>query len=110
PEVPIEESMGALVELKDDGKIRHIGVSNMSENQLRVAQKVTPVVSIQNRLNVSDRSSETIVDLSEQEDLVFLPWAPMIDAGRVKAVAATAQAHGATEHQIALAWLLARSP
>jgi aryl-alcohol dehydrogenase-like predicted oxidoreductase len=110
PKVPLEESLGTLVEMKDEGKIRHIGVSNVSENQLRVAQKVTPVVSVQNRYNISDRSSEQLVDLCEQEDLVFLPWNPIIDAGRVKAVAAAAKAHGATEHQIAIAWLVARSP
>jgi pyridoxine 4-dehydrogenase len=110
PKVPIAESIGALVELKDEGKIRHIGVSNVNEEELHRAQKVSPIVSVQNRYNIDDRTSESLVDLAEQEDLVFIPWAPIIDAGRVKAVAAAAKAHGATEHQIAIAWLLARSP
>jgi len=110
PKVPLEESLGVLVDMKNEGKIRHIGVSNVTENQLRVAQKVTPVVSVQNRYNVADRSSEQLVDLCDQEDLVFLPWNPIIDSGQVNAVAEAAEAHGATEHQIALAWLLRRSP
>jgi aryl-alcohol dehydrogenase-like predicted oxidoreductase len=110
PKVPLEESLGVLVDMKNEGKIRHIGVSNVTENQLRVAQKVTPVVSVQNRYNVADRSSDQLVDLCDQEDILFLPWNPIIETGRVKGVAEAAQAHGATEHQIALAWLLKRSP
>jgi aryl-alcohol dehydrogenase-like predicted oxidoreductase len=109
PKVPITESIGALVELKNEGKIRHIGVSNVTEPQLRVAATLTPVVSIQNRFNVGDRSSESLVDLCEQEDLVFLPYAPISDSGH-PAVREAAEAHGATERQIALAWMLARSP
>src|SRR6202163_2486189 len=80
PRVPIAESIGALAELKDEGKIRHIGVSNFSEEQLREAERVTPVVSVQNRYNVTDRTSEAMVDLCEQEMLVFLPWAPIVEA------------------------------
>ena len=81
PEVPIAESVGALAELKAEGKIRHIGVSNMSEEQLSEAERVTPIVSIQNRYNATDRSSEPMVDLCEQEMLAFLPWAPIQDGG-----------------------------
>ena len=66
PKVPIAESIGALAELKDEGKIRHIGVSNFSEDQLREAERVTPVVSVQNRYNATDRTSESMVDLCEQ--------------------------------------------
>src|SRR3954468_20744127 len=77
PKVPLEDSIGALVELKAEGKIRHIGVSNFTEEQLRAAQRLTPIVSIQNRYNVDDRKSESLVDLCEQEQLVFLPWAPI---------------------------------
>src|SRR5580692_12646281 len=77
PNVPFAESMGALVQLKDEGKIRHIGVSNVSEHQLRAAQQVTPVVSVQNRYNAADRKSESMVDLCEQEQIAFLPWAPI---------------------------------
>jgi aryl-alcohol dehydrogenase-like predicted oxidoreductase len=110
PNVPIADSIGALAELKDAGKIRHIGVSNMSEAQLHEAQQITPIVSIQNRYNASDRSSETIVDLCEQEQLVFLPWAPIQDADGNHAVSEAAARHGVSPHQIVLAWLLARSP
>ena len=110
PRVPIADSVGALAELKAEGKIRHIGVSNMTEAQLREAQQVTPVVSIQNRYNATDRSSEEIVDLCEQEQLVFLPWAPVQETDRNRAVGEAAARHGASPRQIVLAWMLARSP
>jgi aryl-alcohol dehydrogenase-like predicted oxidoreductase len=110
PRVPVEESVGALADLKDQGKIRHVGVSNFSEAQLRAAQQVTPVVSVQNRYNAADRQSEAVVDLCEQEQLAFLPWAPVQDTHKNRAVADAAQSHGASPHQIVLAWLLARSP
>jgi pyridoxine 4-dehydrogenase len=110
PKVPIAESIGALKELKDQGKIRHIGVSNFDESQLREAQQVTPVVSVQNRYNIGDRSSESMVDLCEQESLVFFPWAPIVDADAIVPVRTAAERHGVRPHQIALAWLLARSP
>jgi pyridoxine 4-dehydrogenase len=110
PKVPLEDSIGALVDLKEHGKIRHIGVSNVDEDQLRRAQKLTPVVSIQNRYNLDDRQSESLVDLCEQEQLVFLPWAPISDLDNSAAVQEVARRHGATPRQIVLAWLLARSP
>ena len=110
PKVPIAESIGALVQLKEEGKVRHIGVSNFTEAELRKAEKLTPVVSIQNRLNVSDRSSESLVDLCEQEDLVFIPWAPILDSDRNDSVHQAAERHGVSARQIALAWMLARSP
>jgi aryl-alcohol dehydrogenase-like predicted oxidoreductase len=110
PKVPLEDSIGALVELKDQGKIRHIGVSNFTEEQLRAAQRLTPIVSLQNRYNVDDRASESLVDLCEQEQLVFLPWAPIQNLDGNTAVQEAAAKHGATPHQIVLAWLLARSP
>ena len=109
PKIPIEESIGALVELKEEGKIRHIGVSNFNEHQLRQAQSLTPVVSIQNRYNLTDRNSEELVDLCDQEDLVFLPWGPLSDAETGPAVD-IARRHSATVQQIVLAWELARSP
>ena len=110
PRVPLEDSLGTLVMLKEQGKIRHIGLSNVNEEQLRRAQRVTPIVSIQNRYNVDDRQSESLVDLCEQEQLVFLPWAPIQDMEGREAVTRVAQRHGATPHQVVLAWLLARSP
>src|SRR5258707_14311684 len=110
PKVPIAESISALAELKDEGKIRHVGVSNFSEHQLREAERVTPVVSVQNRYNAADRSSESMVDLCEQEMLVFLPWAPVQEADARRAVLDAAERHGASPHQVVLAWMLARSP
>ena len=110
PRVPLEDSLGTLVMLKEQGKIRHIGLSNVNEEQIRRAQRLTPIVSIQNRYNVDDRQSESLVDLCEQEQLVFLPWAPIQDMEGREAVTRVAQRHGATPHQVVLAWLLARSP
>src|SRR6516225_1637109 len=110
PAVPLAESLGMLVQLKDEGKIRHIGVSNVSGNQLRAAEQITPVVSVQNRYNAADRKSEAMVDTCELEQLAFLPWAPIQQADSNPAVAQAAKRHGASPRQIVLAWLLARSP
>jgi pyridoxine 4-dehydrogenase len=110
PAVPLAESMGMIAELKNEGKIRHVGISNVTEAELREAQRIVPIVSVQNRHNVSDRRSQSMLDLCEQEQLVFLPWAPVQEADKHPAVAAAAQRHHATQHQIVLAWLLASSP
>ena len=110
PKVPLEESIGALVELKEQGKIRHIGVSNVTEHQLRQAQRVTAIVSVQNRFNAGDRASDSLVDLCEEQQLTFLPWAPMQDLRGNPELQGIADRLGATPHQVALAWLLARSP
>ncbi len=109
PAVPLEESIGTLLALKDEGKIRHIGLSNVNEDQLRRAQSMTPIVSIQNRYNPADRKSDSLVDLCEQEQMVFLPWAPIQNLDQSPALTDIAERYGATVHQIALAWLLARS-
>jgi aryl-alcohol dehydrogenase-like predicted oxidoreductase len=108
--VPLEDSIGTLVELKNQGKIRHIGVSNFTEEQIRIAQRLTPIVSVQNRYNAADRTSESIVDLCEQEQMAFIPWAPIADVDENPAVAELAKKYEATPHQIVLAWMLARSP
>ena len=108
--VPLADSLGTLVQLKAEGKIRHIGISNVSEAQLRAAQQITPVVSVQNRYNAADRQSESMVDLCEPEQIAFLPWAPIQQADSNPAVAEAAKRHGASPRQIVLAWLLARSP
>jgi pyridoxine 4-dehydrogenase len=110
PEVPLADSIGALAELKDQGKIRHIGVCNVSESQLRDAQQVAAIVSVQNRYNATDQASDSIIDLCEQEEIVFLPWAPILDLDHNSAVQQIAASHDATPRQVALAWLLARSP
>jgi pyridoxine 4-dehydrogenase len=109
PKVPFAESVVALKELKDEGKIRHIGLSNVTEEQLREAERITPVVSIQNRYNVTDRSSDGMVDLCEQEAMVFFPWAPISEAAGIP-LRTAAEAHGVSPRQVAIAWLLGRSP
>jgi aryl-alcohol dehydrogenase-like predicted oxidoreductase len=110
PAVPLADSIGAIAELKNEGKIRHVGISNVSESQLREAQQIVPIVSVQNRYNAADRRSESLIDLCEQEQLVFLPWAPVQESDKNPAVVAAARRHGVTQHQIVLAWMLAMSP
>jgi aryl-alcohol dehydrogenase-like predicted oxidoreductase len=110
PRVPLAESIGALAQLKEQGKIRHIGVCNVTEPQLRAAQEVAAIVSVQNRYNATDQASDSIIDLCEQEALAFLPWAPMLDLADNRAVQQIATNHDATPRQVALAWLLGRSP
>jgi pyridoxine 4-dehydrogenase len=110
PDVPIAESIGALSDLKAEGKIRHIGVSNFNEEQYREAGQVSPIVSVQNRYNAKDRSSQDMVDMCETEDIVFIPWAPVQETADNVAVAAAARRRGITGHQVILAWLLAVSP
>ena len=111
--VPYAESVGALKELRDEGKIRHVGVSNVSVALLAEARSIVEVVSVQNRFNLADRASQDVLDACERDDLGFLPWYPLA-AGRLAEpggpVAEIAAAHDATPSQVALAWLLARSP
>lgn len=108
--VPLADSIGTLAELKAEGKIRHVGVSNFSAEQVEEAQRIVPVVSVQNRYNVNDRSSEPVLDLCAQETLAFLPWAPIQETDRIAAVLTAAKRLGVSERQVALAWLLAHSP
>jgi pyridoxine 4-dehydrogenase len=113
PAVPIEESVGALVDLQREGKIRHIGLSNVDARQLAQARRVATIVSVQNRYNLVDRYSEGVLDVCERDGIAFLPWFPLgfgnltRGAGRLADVALS---RGATQAQIALAWLLRRSP
>ena len=111
--VPLEESMGALKELQDEGKIRHVGVSNVSVEQLERARAVVEVVSVQNRYNLEDRRSDDLLDACEAANIGFIPWFPLA-TGRLAEPGGPldriAGAHEATPAQIALAWLLARSP
>ena len=110
PSVPFDESIGAFVELRDAGKVRHIGLSNVSERHVRTAQRLIPVASIQNRYNLADRSADAVVLLCEQEGMIFIPWAPIQDAEGNETVSVIADRHEATSTQVVLAWLLARSP
>lgn len=111
--VPFAESIGALAELQREGKIRHIGLSNVDPRQLSQARSIVEVVSVQNRYNLGDRYSESVIEACERNGIVFLPWFPL-DAGALATaggkVAEVAASHGATPAQIALAWLLRRSP
>lgn len=108
PRVPFEDSVGELARLREEGKIRHVGLSNVSVEQLRTAQKIVPIVSVQNRYNISDRASEDVLQVCEQENIGFLPWAPLM--GRNSKLESIARAHNATPNQVMLAWLLWRSP
>jgi len=111
PNVPLEDSVGALAELRDEGKIVHVGVCNVDPEELARARQIVPLVSVQNRYSLVDRESDSLVDLCEREGLAFLPWFPL-GAGNLEpggAIERIAQAHGATRFQVALAWLLARS-
>ena len=112
PKVPFEESVGALAELKAEGKIRHIALSNVTVDHIEKAQKITPIVSVQNRYSVFDRESEPVLEFCSLEELPFLPWRPVAggdleDAG---VLAEIARRNNATPSQVALAWLLAHSP
>ncbi len=114
PKVPIEDSIGALAELQDEGKIRHIGVSNVGLEDLERAQQIVQLVSVQNRYNVLDRASEDVLQECARQHLAFLPWAPIASGGDVarsgRAIEEIARGHGATARQVAIAWLLAHSP
>ncbi len=109
PAVPLEDSIGTLVELRDQGKIRHIGVSNVTRDQLAAAQAITPIVSVQNRYNVVDRRSDGVLDACEQAHVVFLPWAPIQDADGIDVVREAARRRGVSVQHVVLAWLLHRS-
>jgi pyridoxine 4-dehydrogenase len=109
PQVPIEESVGALKELQDQGKIRHLGLSNVTVAQLDAASAVATIVSVQNRYNATAREADPVLDACTERGLGFIPWAP-VGSGDVSALAAAAERHGVTPSQLALAWLLHRSP
>jgi aryl-alcohol dehydrogenase-like predicted oxidoreductase len=112
PDVPITESVGVLADMQAEGKIRHIGLSNVDMNQLRQAQSVATVVSVQNRYNLLEQASESMVDLCQAEGLGFIPWFPLGEGQLLQFnsdIAHIARVHGATPAQVALAWLLQRS-
>ena len=113
PKVPFEDSVGALARLQTAGKIRHIGLSNVSVEQVRKAQAIVPIVSVQNRYNIDDRGSDDVLSYCESAGLAFLPWAPLATNSQSSAaaprLAALAARYNLNEHQAALSWLLARS-
>ncbi|HEX8728981.1 MAG TPA: aldo/keto reductase [Ktedonobacterales bacterium] len=121
PRVPFEDSVGALAELQKAGKIRHVGLSNVTLEELERAQRITPIVTVQNHYNLADRSSERmdhsqserVIDVCAQQGIGFIPWAPLAGEQRATsgdAVAEVAKRHNARPTQVTIAWLLMRSP
>ena len=121
PRIPVEESVGTLAELQKEGKIRHVGLSNVTLSQLALAQKIVPIVTVQNHYNLASRQSEgmskeeseEMIDLCARQGIGFIPWSPLT-AGRLARpggpLDGIAERHRAKPSQIALAWLLRRSP
>jgi pyridoxine 4-dehydrogenase len=113
PNVPFEDSVWTLAELRDEGKIHHVGLSNVGVRELEIAIDIVPIVSVQNRYNLMDRSSEAVLQACEREEVGFMPWFPLA-TGRLARSRGTldeiAARHDATPLQIALAWLLGHSP
>jgi pyridoxine 4-dehydrogenase len=111
--VPFENSVLALAELREEGKIRHVGLSNVGVEEISLALDIVPIVSVQNRYNLNDRSSEAVIEACEREGIAFIPWYPLATGKLARPggpVDEIAGRHGATPAQVALAWLLARSP
>lgn len=113
PKVPSEEQFGILAELREEGKIRHVGLSEVGVEEIEQAREFVPIVTVQNRYNLTDRGSEDVLDFCEREGIGFIPWFPLATGtlarpgGPLDEIAAR---HDATPGQVALAWLLARSP
>jgi aryl-alcohol dehydrogenase-like predicted oxidoreductase len=115
PRVPLADSIGEVVRLQGEGKIRHIGISNVSLEQLREAERLTPIVSVQNRFNLEDRRSDGVLEYCGRKSIAFIPWAPL-DSGRhaqgasgAKALARVAARHEVSIGAVAIAWLLHHS-
>jgi len=112
-DVPYEDSVGTLAELQAEGKIRHIGISNVSVAQLEQAREIVDVVSVQNRFNLTDREDAEVLEACERAHIAFIPWRPLETDGLTEpggVVAEIAERHDATPSQVAIAWLLAHSP
>jgi pyridoxine 4-dehydrogenase len=110
PHVPFEESVGAIAALQREGKIRHVGLSNVSTDQLARAQGIVPIVSVQNRYSIDDRQSEDVLAACERQSIGFIPWLPLGTGRLDDLLERIARRHDATPRQITLAWLLRRSP
>lgn len=113
PDIPVEDQVGELKKLQDEGKIRHIGLSQVSIDEVKQAQEIAEIVSVQNLFNLTDRSSEELLDWSTEQNIGFIPWFPLA-TGKLSAAGSPltelAKQHDATPSQLALAWLLKRSP
>jgi pyridoxine 4-dehydrogenase len=116
PRVPLEDSLGEIARLQQEGKIRHVGVSNFDAAELVRARRVVEIVSVQNRYNVADRSSDPVLAICERDGLAFIPWSPLTqgprdaDAGPRRKLEDWARQRGVSFAQAAIAWLLSRSP
>jgi pyridoxine 4-dehydrogenase len=113
PEVPLADQLGAFVELQEQGKVRHIGVSEVSVDQLKAAREIAEIASVQNLYNLVNRQSQAVLDYATAEGIAFIPWFPIATGDLAKPdspVAAIAKKLGATPSQVALAWLLQTSP
>ncbi|WP_433312107.1 aldo/keto reductase [Micromonospora chersina] len=111
--VPLEDQLGELALLKQEGKVRHIGLSEVTVEQIEAARRITPIVSVQNLYNLADRSAEDVLEHCERNDLAFIPWFPIATGNLARPggpLDAISTEHGATPAQLALAWLLRRSP
>jgi pyridoxine 4-dehydrogenase len=111
--VPVEDSVGALAELQQEGKVRHVGLCNVSGEELERAQTIVEIVSVQNRYNIVDRSSEAVLTACQEQGLAFLPWFPLATGDLARPggpLDEVASSHDATPAQVALAWLLGHSP
>jgi pyridoxine 4-dehydrogenase len=112
PRVPFEESVGTFADMRKEGKVRHVGLSNVTTDQLSTAQKIVPIASVQNRYNLTDREHENVLNACDQQGVGFIPWFPLATGNLARPgsrLDEIAHAHGATPAQIALAWLLKRS-
>ena len=113
PKTPVEESLGEIAKLQQEGKIRHIGLSEVKPNEIEQAQKIVKIVSVQNLYNIGDRQHEDVLEYCEQHGIGFIPWFP-VAAGKLAQPGGkldeAAKKHGATVSQLSLAWLLHRSP
>ena len=112
PKVPMEDSLGALKEMRDAGKIRYIGLSEVGPEEINRARKVVPIATVQNRYNIADRKWENALNYCQKEGLGFMPWSP-VGGGRSlksRALGAVAKEQNATVYQVAIAWLLHHSP
>ncbi|MDQ3720653.1 MAG: aldo/keto reductase [Actinomycetota bacterium] len=110
--VPAEDQLGTLTELREEGKIAHIGLSEVSVEQLEHAEGITPIVSVQNRFNLEDRAAEDVLEACEERGIGFIPWFPLASGNLLREggpLEEIAERHGASAAQVALAWLLRRS-
>lgn len=113
PKVAVDDQIGALLDLQSEGKIRHIGLSEVTVAQIVTVRRIGPVVSVQNRYNLADRQSEDVLDYCTRENLGFIPWFPLATGNLARPdgpLARVAERLGAQPSQVAIAWLLRRSP